>query len=567
MANKKFIDHFLEKYVPKDEAGKRFVKKHAVAKTKDVNGNKDDVFNAKNIKMFDRHLEHGYNPGEDEAVYEAVEPLDELSTKTLASYVKKASYDAADRAHSSATTRGRLSDKFADDEFSQNYKKDLMSRTTKNFNKAMSRLRGVDKAASKLAKEEAGDYEDDEGWYAHSEMFGSKGINRHDWKKGWRLSRSGKRVNIKTRKEEVEPLEELSRNTLMRYVRKSGEDIHDKTYDLHDTPRNAARKKIRKRISGTTLAAQKLGGNRMVVGPTKEEVEQIDELSRKTLGSYTYKSALDMTDKYMKYQKDGDRKKLTKSANRQRGIRAATRKLAKEDAENLDELSKETLVKYIHHATGNASVQGGRYARAVDKGMPATKAHSAKKIKQRQQGVTKAAARLAYSQGQRMKQVITIPEEAEQIDELSGKTLRGYIDKSLSDVHNAGYKSGESFTKGNMDGVVSGTLKSIKRQMGIKKAAKKLAKEDIEDTELQELSDKTLKSYREKAGKQYHDAKAAIAIGGGDWSKDGSTTKTLVKRYKGGKLSKARLRQREYEKTQELRSRPSDPFSNGEADK
>lgn len=55
---------------------KRFADKHVIQKTSDANGNGDDVFNATNVKGVDRQPKHGYNPGEDEKVYEEVE-LDE----------------------------------------------------------------------------------------------------------------------------------------------------------------------------------------------------------------------------------------------------------------------------------------------------------------------------------------------------------------------------------------------------------------------------------------------------------------------------------------------------------
>lgn len=52
----------------------RFVDKHEVQVNQDRAGNKDDVFKATNIKTIDRKKERkGYNPGEDEAVYEDAE--------------------------------------------------------------------------------------------------------------------------------------------------------------------------------------------------------------------------------------------------------------------------------------------------------------------------------------------------------------------------------------------------------------------------------------------------------------------------------------------------------------
>lgn len=77
---KTFKDVLNEVYSPKAEGEKNFAKKHVVVKTPDASGNGDDVFNAKNIKAIDRKKDnHGYNPGEDEKVYEEV--LDEGKMK------------------------------------------------------------------------------------------------------------------------------------------------------------------------------------------------------------------------------------------------------------------------------------------------------------------------------------------------------------------------------------------------------------------------------------------------------------------------------------------------------
>lgn len=75
----KTLKQLLEKsngYEPKPKDEKRFVDKHVVVKHADANGNKDDVFNASNVKEVDREKEgHGYKSGQDEAVYEEKKPL------------------------------------------------------------------------------------------------------------------------------------------------------------------------------------------------------------------------------------------------------------------------------------------------------------------------------------------------------------------------------------------------------------------------------------------------------------------------------------------------------------
>ena len=58
-------------YVPKTKDEKRFMDKHVIKKTDDVNGNGDDHFRATNIKVHDRSKGHGYNKGEDQKVYES----------------------------------------------------------------------------------------------------------------------------------------------------------------------------------------------------------------------------------------------------------------------------------------------------------------------------------------------------------------------------------------------------------------------------------------------------------------------------------------------------------------
>ena len=119
--------------VVKNPDEQKFIDKHVVAKTADRNGNDDELFKGSKVKMADRPKHRkGYNPGEDEEVYEALkgaqhkidankngkvdahdfhllrkkkkvaeeaEELEELSTDTLRNYRAKAkddAYDAAD---------------------------------------------------------------------------------------------------------------------------------------------------------------------------------------------------------------------------------------------------------------------------------------------------------------------------------------------------------------------------------------------------------------------------------------------------------------------------------------
>jgi hypothetical protein len=67
----KTLNQFIEGYLKvKNPDEQKFVDKHVVAKHSDRNGNDDAAFKGK-TKQIDRRKErHGYNPGEDEKVYE-----------------------------------------------------------------------------------------------------------------------------------------------------------------------------------------------------------------------------------------------------------------------------------------------------------------------------------------------------------------------------------------------------------------------------------------------------------------------------------------------------------------
>jgi len=86
----KTIKDIIELYKPKSADEDRFVKKHVIKKTEDANGNKDDVFNATNVKSVDRIPKHGYNPGEDQQVYEEAEKPDRLAAIAAAAKKKNA---------------------------------------------------------------------------------------------------------------------------------------------------------------------------------------------------------------------------------------------------------------------------------------------------------------------------------------------------------------------------------------------------------------------------------------------------------------------------------------------
>jgi hypothetical protein len=116
-----------------------------------------------------------------------------------------------------------------------------------------------------------------------------------------------------------------------------------------------------------------------------------------------------------------------------------------------------------------------------------------------------------------------VAEEAEELDELSHGTLRRYRMKAKSIAD----QGGEQRTKGRE---LAGR-KSYGDMIGGIKKPKVMAKEEAE--QIDELSKETVRTYYNKAGEQGKKIADKMKMGGGDWSKDGSDTKTLKKRAAG----------------------------------
>jgi hypothetical protein len=135
-----------------------------------------------------------------------------------------------------------------------------------------------------MAKEKKPVNEEDDGWYTHSQMYGSKksekhpkGISADEWKSGIRWHHGkNKRINIK---EEADQLDEISKATMGRYINKAKDSIDIVSYrqghkEAHGSSAAGAEKKLTKRHKGIETAVKKL---------TKEEQDFIDALNTDTL--------------------------------------------------------------------------------------------------------------------------------------------------------------------------------------------------------------------------------------------------------------------------------------------
>lgn len=189
----------------------------------------------------------------------------------------------------------------------------------------------------------------------------------------------------------------------------------DKEADISYDKSQKTLSKIKKKYGKTGVDKAYQQSSALVFGgkkPYKEEVEELDELDKKTLGSYIKKSSNDLTHIQRDIgdtadMKSPEYKKLSKlRSNRKAGISSAVNRLTKEEADQLDELSPNTLHKYIKKATPEVA------ARAISAVAPnqsaETKKH-ASKLGKRIAGITSASGRLSDKANQY--------EEVEMIDE------------------------------------------------------------------------------------------------------------------------------------------------------
>jgi hypothetical protein len=203
----------------------------------------------------------------------------------------------------------------------------------------------------------------------------------------------------------------------------------------------------------------------------KEEVEELDELSKKTLGSYVKKAAGDAVTKAYRAGDVRDKdsgKNYMKALGRQIGISTATSKLAKEEVEELDELKKSTLASYIKKATPDAMDQGVKGMDFKNENRP----KHFNKAMGRMMGIKKAADKLAK-------------EEVENLDELKKSTLASYVKKSagVGDRNSLPNAMRDQMTAANMgdkEWYKDSQRKANMRGMGIQRATDRLAKEEVE---------------------------------------------------------------------------------------
>lgn len=266
--------------VVKNPDEQKFIDKHVTAKTQDRNGNGDDVFNAANIKKADRKKErHGYEPGDDEKVYENHNSgYYVMRNGQSISYHKDK--ESADKRARVANMRGGSNATVVQDD-------------------------------SKMSEELKGNQ--------HKIDANKNGkVDAHDF----HLLRKKKKVA-----EEAEQIDELSPSTMGSYTKKASADF---TARKPKMGYDGQLKKMQNRRVGVNRALDKMYG---------EEAEQIDELSHDTLRRYRMKakSIGDNEKGDINYRAKGRELAGRKTyGGRMAGIEKA-KVMAKEEAEQVDE--------------------------------------------------------------------------------------------------------------------------------------------------------------------------------------------------------------------------------------
>ena len=246
------------------------------------------------------------------------------------------------------------------------------------------------------------------------------------------------------KKESSEQIDELSRATVGRYSMKA-KSIAD----------NEGGKD---RTKGRELAGRKKwGGTMSGVKPAKvmatEDAEQIDEISKELTRSY-FNKALDSGVRAASRQwRPGSTSDANAAAavakKRAKGLKMASKKMAKEDVEQMDELSKDTLHNYADKAAD------ARSHRKL----------STKKVDNRYKGVATAYKKLLAK------------EDVEQVDEISKATMGRYINRAKDSIDMTSYRQGHRDSKGFPTSKPM-ERKLSKRHGGIELAVKKLTKEE-----------------------------------------------------------------------------------------
>ena len=456
---------------------------------------------------------------------EETEELDELSKATLGSYVKKASDNSDTNRVLQVHQAGKMNQSKAHDKKFGAFDKVEYSKSAQT---ALKRQAGISKAVNKLTKEEftLEDYSLEE----LEDFMLSEDFEELDEVSGELLGRyiqkaradarskfaHGKELDAHPKVKKIS--DKLSDLYNRREYTKSGDSKHryqiDKGHnDIETTkkkldpnyPKSAERGGLR-RSNNIEKASNKLRYGKLTNEQVyledysleeledfmlSEDFEQLDELSKATLGSYINKakkdakSSLDILTNHS-YPNSTKDQHVSSIAKRADGIHTANKKISdkaqvdrlnkkpeihpawlnKEEVEELDELSKATLGNYVKHAARDQAHKSSMAQVYSQHDLWKTILMD-RIANKRKAGIDKAVNKLTK-------------EQVEELDELSKKTLGSYIKKAGDDRVSRTLDYGQGMY-GNNSGAAA--QKIINRGIKIDKAVNKLTKEQVEEIE------------------------------------------------------------------------------------
>jgi hypothetical protein len=315
-------------------------------------------------------------------------------------------------------------------------------------------------------------------------------VDAHDFK----LLRAKKEV-----KEESEQIDELSKATMGSYVKRATNQAIIKSL-ANPKDDSDDMKTIDKREKGVRLAVSKL---------TKEDQDFINELNKSTLGSYVNKSAKDAVDRTAQEVETGEIDKV--ADKRMKGIKLATKKLAKEETAQVEE-------GYYKNMDTNRKEEERLSAKKKKDTPPFTPDKPKAKVATPGKfGYGYSAARHLARQGM----AGVTKEETEQVEEDIQKTSTGYIHHARPGVYGGSAK--EKHVVDTLRGPKKSEIEAIEKEKKMKKfsemldlinthglkALSEMIKEEPDNEQFtQELKDQEAKAAGK--GKKAEVAKAAV---------------------------------------------------------
>lgn len=386
------------------------------------------------MRVYAKHgvVMHNGSPIRDDDIKEEAEQIDELSKKTLGSYVKKAAHDAR--------MNGQIASDFENraDRVRKQSSKDSNERLHRKYlEKAWKRDAGIAKAVGKLTKEEA---ELDEG-RVNQLSYDLDNMSHDEFHKQYGNPKSHyDPTNFKKpvqKGHEMERAKELAQRGMKSLSNEEVERIEEKLAQMDETI--SIRKTKPDLVAGgrPSVPSHKqpdlVAGGRPNVKPKvqTEEVEQIEEISKAAADRYLKGRGGRAHDDSLMYDKfddsrsaDDDRKLNNREAgyerahairagktwsgkpaykNKTAATKAADKNFKLEQVEPIEELSRNTLGSYAKKATKDVKSQKADYdylhsdddAEHEDDGSETMKGHDARRIRNRETGIDRAVGKLA----------------------------------------------------------------------------------------------------------------------------------------------------------------------------